>query len=275
MDIRAAGDNARPIFQERDDTRDGSVPGRRWQGDDGLSVFSHGGSTYEIHLSAETAVDVWPNGIGADLPGQINLDSGIHRNHLFVLRDDQGIICVIRRMQLKNRIVVHVVVQVFSAEDESSYDFARVQGLFGSCYESGFHSFLHAVRYHLRMNAQVFFIPKGRQNGIRDAADPQLQGRSVLNHFADILADPFFHFRVAALLQNRKLLGYFDDLADRGDVYKGVSQCTGHLFVDLDDNVFGILKGRPGSQNFRAQAHESMLIGHCRVKNDHIDRHLP
>ena len=77
-------------------------------------------------------IDVGPDRVGADLPGEVDLEGRVDRDHVLVLADDERIVHVLRRMRLDQRIVVEVVVEFRAPEREGDHDLARVQGLASS-----------------------------------------------------------------------------------------------------------------------------------------------
>src|SRR5689334_11220724 len=88
MDVAARRRDAGRGRERRDDARQGSVLCGRRERDDRLSPLAPRGAADEIELPAEAAVEIAPDRIGADLPGEIDLEGGIDRRHPVVFRDD-------------------------------------------------------------------------------------------------------------------------------------------------------------------------------------------
>lgn len=78
--IGAVGDDPGAGFQHGDDA--GKVLGGRRKRDDRLAVFRRRCPTDEVHLASETGVDPGPDRIGADLPGEVDLDGRIDGDQL-------------------------------------------------------------------------------------------------------------------------------------------------------------------------------------------------
>ena len=67
MHIPASGQHAGAMSQAGHDSRDGFALGGRRQCDDRLAVLGARRAADEVQLSAESAVETWPNGLGANL----------------------------------------------------------------------------------------------------------------------------------------------------------------------------------------------------------------
>ena len=111
VDVAAAGHDAGPRLQGRNDPRDGPVFRRRRQRDDGLAALRTRRPADEVDLTADAAVEQRSERVGTDLPGEIHLDGRVDRGHPVVLRDHERIVRVLGRVELDHRVVVDEVVQ--------------------------------------------------------------------------------------------------------------------------------------------------------------------
>ena len=87
-------------------------------GDDRLAARAHAGAAHEIHLAAHPAELPEPDGLGAHLAHEVHFDAGVDGNHLVVLHDHHGVVHVIHRVELHQRVVVHEIVEPLAAHEE-------------------------------------------------------------------------------------------------------------------------------------------------------------
>ena len=107
-------------------TADGGGAG---EGDDGLAALGTAGAVDKVDLPAHATVKPRADRIGAHLAGQINLDGRVDRDHAVILRDAEGIVDILRGVQLDHRVVMDEVIKPPGPHHETGHDLARVQRL--------------------------------------------------------------------------------------------------------------------------------------------------
>ena len=68
-----------------------------------------------------------------------------------------------------------------------------MEGLAAAVDDTAAHQFHYAIGEHLAMDAEVFFVGEGLQDGVGDGADAQLQGGAVGHKRGTMLSDGKFH----------------------------------------------------------------------------------
>ena len=77
----------------------------------GLPPLRSRGAADEVHLAADARVEQRAQRVGADLAGQVDLDGRVDGDHALVLGDDEGVVGVVGRVELDDRVVVDEVVE--------------------------------------------------------------------------------------------------------------------------------------------------------------------
>ena len=72
---------------------------------DGFAPPGHGRASYKIHLSADAAIKLKTQGIGAYLSGQIHGERGIDGDHLVILGDHIGIVDILARPEFEEGLL--------------------------------------------------------------------------------------------------------------------------------------------------------------------------
>ncbi len=98
MYVAARGDHAGPVVEPRHNPRDRPARPGRGHGHDRLAAATARRAADEVHLPADAAVEPEPDRVGADLPGQVDLQTAIDGDHVVVLGDDERVIGVIDRV---------------------------------------------------------------------------------------------------------------------------------------------------------------------------------
>jgi len=98
--------------------------------------------------------------VGADLPGNIDLQGGVNRNHLVVLGDigRQGV--VVDGVELEYWVVIHVVVQSAGTHAESSQDLTGVERFAPVGHHARFDQIDQPIGKHLGVDAQILLFPQ-------------------------------------------------------------------------------------------------------------------
>lgn len=161
-----------PTRQLRDDLR-GPAPERcRGKGDNRPSTRRARRTPDEVELPADPAVEPRPDRVRTHLPREVDLDRRVHRNHLTMLRDDTRVVRVVRGVHLHHRVVVGEVIQTAGAHHEGGDDPPGVDALPRTGDDTPFYEVYHAVREHLRVDAEVPMLPQRQQDGLGHRADP-------------------------------------------------------------------------------------------------------
>ena len=92
-----------------------------------------------------------------------------------------------------------------------------------------------AVREHLRVYAEVVLVPKGDGDGVRYAADAELERGFVLYEVGDELPDFQIELALRPLGHVEHLVGPLIDTGGLADMDVGVAEGAGHVFVYLKD----------------------------------------
>ena len=123
---------------------------------------------------------------------------------------------------------------------------------------------------------EVVLVVQQVQDGVRHAADAQLQRRAVGHQAGDVFRDAFGD--VVRLADHRPLqqrLVVFDQIVDLVDVQEAVPQRPRHVRVDLGHQQFRRFGGRLGDVHGDAQAAEAVLVRRADHDQRHVDRRAP
>src|SRR5215813_1681076 len=175
-------------------------------------------------------------------------------------------------MQLKGWIIIHETIERVGAQDQGGKCFPRVQGFARAGQDAGFHGLHEAVRDHFRMYAKIALACQTGENGIGDRADAHLQGGSIRYQGSDVLSDLFLHLARSATLQFWQGLVALYHHVHTGDMEKGISQDTRHLWINLDNHGAGGLGGGFGGQYLDAQANETVSTRWETVEDAAVER---
>ena len=89
------------------------------QRDDRLAAFGARCAAQEVHLPADAAIELRADRVGANLPGQIDLQGRVDGHHVVVAGNQYGIVGVGRRMEFEDRVVVDEVEQILACPEQS------------------------------------------------------------------------------------------------------------------------------------------------------------
>ena len=134
VDIAARGGDPGPFAEVGDDAGNLSTLGGGGHRHDGKAAFRHGAAAQEIHLVADPAVKHVPHGIGAHLPGEIDLEGRTDRDQVVVARDHQGVVDEIRCPEVEGGVVVHEVVEPLGPHAQGGDDLTGRAAGFFSCW---------------------------------------------------------------------------------------------------------------------------------------------
>ena len=203
----------------------------------GLPPLERDSSAQEIHLPADSAIELVADRVGADLPGQIDLHCGVDRHHIVIAGDESGIVGVGRGMKLEDGIVVDKLKQALGAQRESQNDLARLEVFPRSGQDARFNQRDHAVRYQFAVNGQIFPVHQQGQYRIGDSADAGLQNRAIFNQAGNVARDCDLQVGDHRLLQGAQRPRRLDESIDIVDMNEAVAVGARHVVVDLRHDV--------------------------------------
>ena len=241
--------------------------------DDRLAALGTGGAAQEVDLSADSAVELVADGIGADLAGEIDLQSGVDGDHAVIARDQDGIVDVGGGVEFEDRVVVDEIEDTLRAKNESDDDFARLEVLALAGDHAGFDQGNHAVGDQFAMDAEVLAVDEQGQNGVGNAADAGLEHGAVFDQAGHVAGDGDVHLGDLGLLHRAERTRRFDDRVDFADVDEAVAIGARHLIVDLSDDVAGLLGGGEGRIDADSEAAEAVRVGRRDLDERDVERH--
>ena len=124
-----------------------------------------------------------------DLPGQIDLDRRVDRDHVVVLRDDSRVVALVGRIVQESLIIVKIRIRLAGPIREREHRLAGFERLAAVVDDAVLHQVDQRRAEHLCVDAQVPVILQRRDQRVRDAPDAKLQHIAVVDQSRDILAD--------------------------------------------------------------------------------------
>ena len=261
VDVGAVGDDAGALGEGGDDARDGVAFGGGGHGDDGLAAAAASGAAHEVDLSAEAGVELGAERVGADLSGEVDLESDVDGDHLVVACDEEGVVDVFGGVELEEGVVVDVVVELACAHGEGGDDLVSADGLLGAGDGAALDEVDDPVAEHLGVDAEVFLVFEELGDGLGDVSDAALDGGAVFDEAGDVGAD-----LAEAVVDGvgggfEDGLGLLDEDIDLVDVEVAVAVGAGHLVVDLCDDVLGVERGGADDVDGDAERAEAARVG--------------
>ena len=193
VDVAPRRHDPGPGRQLRHDPRHRAPLRRRGQRDDRLALAAHRGAADEVHLAADARMDPVPERVGTHLPGEVDLEGRVDRDHPIDLADRQRVVRAVARMELHERVVVHEVEDASRARHEARDDAPRVDRLEAVADHAGLDERHDAVGEHLGVDPEIVPVAEPREHGVGDAADPQLQARPVDHEVGHVPGDAVLH----------------------------------------------------------------------------------
>lgn len=261
MDLVTGGGDATTGIESGDDTAEGASFGSGGEGDNRFAPFGASGAAHEIDLATDTAEKARAHRIGGDLTGEIDLEGGVNGDHLFILGDIERVIDIIGGMEFDEGVIIDEIVQFLGAKKEASHNFAGVECFLTAGNDTRFDEVDNAIGEEFGMNADMFVIGEGLEDGIGDRADTHLEGGAIGDDFGDELAD--FEMGGGSAAEGGFGEGGvgFDDVVDLANVDEAIAESARHVGVDFGDDEISGLGGRFGGADFDTEATETMLIG--------------
>ena len=261
--------HAGTLFQKRGDFAL-AFSGLRSDRDNRFAALGTGSSVNEVKLSADSGIHIRPDRIRADLPGQINLQSGIDCHDVVVLRNDERIICIPDILHENQRVVVDEIIKFLGSHHETGNQFSAVDLFADPVDDPLFHKRYDVVGKHFRMNSEIGMILQCGKYGIGNRPDPHLQTRPVVNQGSAVASDRDIQ------LGRRRI----DDLHQRMVVHhgiinhavwnQGISKCARGLFIHHGNHGSGGLHSGERDIHRNAERHISVNIGLGHFDQRHI-----
>ncbi|MNS31360.1 hypothetical protein D3C72_634140 [compost metagenome] len=125
-------------------------------------------------MAANTAVLVCADTVRTDLPGQVDLHTGVDRHNLVIFSNNGWVIYIINIQKSQARIIIQEVIQPFGAQGKAGHDTVGVQVFVTVINDIFFKKINHPVTQHFGMYTQVFMIAQVAEHRIRNSTDAHL-----------------------------------------------------------------------------------------------------
>ena len=112
-----------------------------------------------------------------------------------------------------------------------------MNGLFTVVHRTTLDQLHHAVRKHLRMDAQIVLVLQCQSHSIRYSANPQLQRRTVGNALGNQAADCLAGFIDLCFRQADQGHMIFIKAIDLRNMYHRRIQGSGQILIDFHNNM--------------------------------------
>ena len=123
-----------------------------------------------------------------------------------------------------------------------------------------FHQLNHAVGEQFGVYTQIAVVVQVGQHGVRNAANPHLQGGAIGNHFGNNFPNTFMYFGGFPLGGFRQWVIHFHNHVQIPDVDETVPVATGHLAVHFRNNQFGVFCCWFGGADFCTKGAKPVFI---------------
>ena len=153
----------------------------------GLPPLRARGSPDEVHLAADPRVEELAQRVRADLAGEVDLERRVDGDHAVVLGDDEGVVRVLGRVELDDRVVVDEVVERFRAHARSEVTILpAVERLAAVRDDAGVDQSAARRPRTSRCGCRGRACRRGGEYRVRDLADPQLERGAVSDEIRDV-----------------------------------------------------------------------------------------
>jgi hypothetical protein len=257
----------------RNDAREGSVFGRGRQRDHGFSAEAAGCAAHEVDLTADPGKKTPQQRIGRHLPGEIDRQRRVYRDHPIVARDHQRIVGEVAGPHFDRGVVVHPVVQALAAHHERSDDLARQKCLQPPGDGARFRQLEHAVREHLGVNAEISPIPELPRDGMRNAPDAGLQRRTVRDEARHVATNREAYVVERIDLQREQRHVHGDHAVDVVDVHERIAERARHAGIHFREHQIRGIDCGPNDVDRHAQARIAVAIRRRDLDQDDVDPH--
>ena len=130
----------------------------------------------------------------------------------------------------------------------------------GAVHDSFFYQVNDAFREHFSVHTQVLVIVEVAQYGIGDSSDSHLQRGAIFDDFCNVFSDLNFRFCRIDQFHFLEILIHENTGVEIIEVNDPVSQGSGHLIVDLGDNLLAFLDGCHNNVDRYSKRAKSMSV---------------
>ena len=164
--------------------------GRR-ERDDRLAALRQRRAADEVHLPADARVDPVADRVGADLPGEVDLEGRVDRHDARrLLPDERRVVGAVARVELDQRVVVHEVEQAAACPiTKLRHGAVRVHLLVRLVIDAASTRSTRPSENISVWTPRSSLSPRRRSTASGMRADAHLQRRAVLDQLGDELAD--------------------------------------------------------------------------------------
>lgn len=220
-----------------------AVPGGGGNDHDAPPSPGHIGPRREVHGAAGAGILMAVQRLGANLTGQVDLQSGVDGHHVVVLGDVIGVVHIGRGQQLDVRIAVDELIKRLVAPDEAADGLAGVKVLAPVGDHAALHEPSGGGAEDLGIDAQIVLVVQGVRHGVGQVAQADLDGVAVPHQGSGVGCRLPLRLRGGEL----RWMGHgavgFDQAVHLADVDFPARQQQRHMGVDLKDTDPGGGKG--------------------------------
>jgi len=214
------------------------------------------------------------HGIRAHLAGEVDLNGRVDGDHPAILGDDEGVIDVLGGVELHQRVVVGIVVELVAPHQKAADQLPRVERLALVGDDPCVHQVDDAVGEHLCVYAEMAAVSQLGQHRVGDGTDPHLERGFVLDDPRHVLADaavligefgPGQGGQGITVLHRRVKLAHVDERVAEG---------PRHPVVHLGNHAARRLGGRLHDVHGDAERAETVLIRRRHLDQSDVDGEL-
>src|SRR5690554_3542853 len=114
-------------------------------GNDWFSSTAERCTTQKVDLPANAGIKYGSDGVGTNLPGNVNLQSRVNSRNLWVLSNYAHPVGIFHILHGYSRIVVHKIVKFFGTHQKSSHHFTVIQFFVFPVNDTFFHQWQNSV----------------------------------------------------------------------------------------------------------------------------------
>ena len=208
----------------------------------------------KIQRAPDAGILLRSDGLGADLSREVELDTGVHGDHIVILHDDGRVVHIGTGHHAAVGDAAEGVVQFQVAPVERSDMHADIDLLALSGRDAAADHLPHRGGIHLRVDAEVMQIHHLRREGVRELADAELDAVAVPHEAAAVLGDLFVD--LVGLLVLHGVDGVVALV--QGDAQ--APRHHGHIGVHLQNHPVGGGEKLPLPQHGKAHAEAAALV---------------
>ena len=157
MNVSTGGDDTGTLFEEGNNFGNSFCCAGR-EGNDRFSAFAESGTADEIHLTTDTAVDIAPDGIGTDLPGEVNFDGAVDGGDFIVSANDGSVVDVSDIKHGNHGVVVNEIIEPAGSHRKGGNDFSGMFLFKLSVDDTALDKRQDGIGKHFGVNAEIFMV---------------------------------------------------------------------------------------------------------------------